>query len=325
METEKVKQQEIQVSEDSLANKKNFSDMMLDKIEEMGELNRIHFPDNYSPQNAIASAWLMIQDMKTKINGVEFPVLTACTKRSIANSVLDLVIQGLSLSKRQAYLIPYKQELTLQRSYFGTVSVAKRFDGIKEVFAQCVYPSESFRYGYDECGNTVIEKHVPLPIDKIGTEEFIGVYAVVVKEDGSKRTEIMSRQQVINAWGMGKGYGKSKAHREFPDQMAKKTVINRACKMSVNTSNDSDLLIGAFNRTTENEYKENGVKDVTVEQPKLEANTEVLEMPEKTETYEELDAVEPEEVESSGPDDEEMKEIHQMEMAEAEEKPGWMK
>ena len=35
-------------------------------------------------------------------------------------------------------------------------------------------------------------------------------------------------------------------HAQFPEDMAKKTLLNHACKLIVNTSDDSDLLIRAF-------------------------------------------------------------------------------
>ena len=38
--------------------------------------------------------------------------------------------------------------------------------------------------------------------------------------------------------------------------MAKRTVINRACKYYVNTSTDADMLIQAINRTIDNEFKD---------------------------------------------------------------------
>ncbi|MEK1438368.1 recombinase RecT, partial [Limosilactobacillus fermentum] len=48
---------------------------------------------------------------------------------------------------------------------------------------------------------------------------------------------------------------------KFSDEMAKRTVINRAAKMFINTSDDSDLLTGSINAATEAEYEE--PKDVT--------------------------------------------------------------
>ena len=44
--------------------------------------------------------------------------------------------------------------------------------------------------------------------------------------------------------------------------MAKRTVLNRAAKMFINTSDDSDLLTGAINDTTSNEYDDER-RDVT--------------------------------------------------------------
>lgn len=48
--------------------------------------------------------------------------------------------------------------------------------------------------------------------------------------------------------------------------MAKRTVINRAAKMYINTSDDSDLLTGSINTVTANEYEDEPErKDVTPE------------------------------------------------------------
>lgn len=72
--------------------------------------------------------------------------------------------------------------------------------------------------------------------------------------------------------------------QNFGQEMAKRTVLNRAAKMFINTSDDSDLLSGAINQTTENEYDDdrNERKDVT---PKDEQAknlfTQALEQPQK--------------------------------------------
>ena len=55
--------------------------------------------------------------------------------------------------------------------------------------------------------------------------------------------------------------------------MAKRTVINRAAKMYINTSDDSDLLAGSINTVTANEYEDEPErKDVTPETPKSTAD-----------------------------------------------------
>ncbi len=63
--------------------------------------------------------------------------------------------------------------------------------------------------------------------------------------------------------------------------MAKKTVINRACKMYANTSDDSDILIEAFNNTDKT-YDEkdivDNVKYEVKEEIKDKANKEPLDI-----------------------------------------------
>ena len=87
------------------------------------EQGRLQLPPNYSAQNALYSAWLTLQGVKDKNDR---PALQVCTKESITNSLLDMVIQGLNPSRKQCYFIPYGNALTLQRSYFGTMGVTKR-------------------------------------------------------------------------------------------------------------------------------------------------------------------------------------------------------
>src|SRR5699024_6132612 len=52
---------------------------------------------------------------------------------------------------------------------------------------------------------------------------------------------------------------------KFPQEMAKRTVINRAAKAFINTSHDNDDFIRAINNSTESEY-ENERKDITPEE-----------------------------------------------------------
>lgn len=63
--------------------------------------------------------------------------------------------------------------------------------------------------------------------------------------------------------------------------MAKRTVINRAAKNFINTSDDSDLLVQAINNSTENEYDNERV-DVTPDEVKKEisenANSEIIDV-----------------------------------------------
>lgn len=66
----------------------------------------------------------------------------------------------------------------------------------------------------------------------------MAAYAVVIMRDGSRHIEVMTLDMIRSAWGQGAAKGSSPAHRNFTDQMAKKTVIARACKIALESTAD---------------------------------------------------------------------------------------
>lgn len=250
---------------------KNISDGVLNRVKELEKTGALQFPPNYSYSNALKSAWLIIQETTTGKNSGNKPVLEVCTKESIANSLLDMVVQGLSPVKKQCYFIAYDNKLQLSRSYMGTVAVTKRLKGIKDVKAYCIYEGDEFETEFDVMTATLkITKFNP-KFENVDITKIKGAFAVIIGEDGPVHLEIMSMAQIKAAWSMGHAKGGSGAHKDFTDEMAKKSVINRACKMYANTSDDSDVLIEAFNNTTENDSK-----DPVREEIVTNANTEEL-------------------------------------------------
>jgi recombinational DNA repair protein RecT len=177
----------------------------------------------------------------------------SCTNESIYNALLDMAVQGLNPGKKQCYFIAYGNQLLLQRSYMGTVMVAKRLGGIKDVHANVVYLGDEFKYDVIVDGGVDVTSHSSA-LENRGPDKIIAAYAAIRLNDGGRYTELMTISEIKKAWGQGATRGNSPAHQNFPEEMAKKTVINRACKLFVNTSDDSDLLSDSFNRTTDNEY-----------------------------------------------------------------------
>ena len=223
----------------------SIADGVMSRIETMQEEGSIHFPPNYSAANALRSAWLQIQQLTDKTGR---PAIEVCTRDSIANALLNTVIQGLSPAKKQVYYIVYKDQLQAQRSYFGTVAATKRVPGVKDVWADVVYDGDEFQVDKVRGGWRVTE-HKSKP-ENINPEKIRYAYAVIERDDGTEYTEVMTWAQIQKSWAKSRSADHS-VHKEFPDQMAKRTVINRACKMYFNTSDDSDMLIEAFNETGE--------------------------------------------------------------------------
>lgn len=196
------------------------------------------FPKDYNPTNALMGAYLIMKETTDK-NGKN--ILESCSQASIANSLMDMVTLGLNASKKQGYFISYGGKCQFQKSYFGNITLAKR-NGLKSVNAEIIYQGDTFKYHIED-GMKVIDEHIQ-DFMNIDNDKIIGAYAVGVMEDGTKIVEVMNINQLKKAWNQRMGGLKedaSSTHTKFKDQMAKKTVINRLCKMIGNTSTDGNI------------------------------------------------------------------------------------
>lgn len=212
-------------------------DFTLNRIQELENTGSLQIPKDYSAPNALRAAWLLLQDTKD-LN--KQPVLNSCTRDSIANALLKMVVQGLNPIKRQCSFIAYGQTLTCQREYQGSIAIAKRY-GLKSIVANAVFSGDDFAFEVDiENGRKKITKHNSTFESFGGAVK--GAYSVIEMVDGTKNVEVMSMQQIQAAWNQGQSKGQSPAHKNFPDQMACKTVINRAVKTIINSSDDADLF-----------------------------------------------------------------------------------
>lgn len=220
----------------------NISEQVLSRIEQFQKDGSMILPKNYSVENHMKSAWLALQEVEDKEH---HKALQICTKESIANSLLDMVLQGLSVSKKQGYFIVYGNKLIFQRSYFGTIALAKRAGGIvSEPVANVIYDGDDFQYEIDpKTAKVAIVKHSQ-KLENIDNSKIKGAYTLVPLADGTTQVTIMSMQQIRAAWGQGATKGNSPAHKNFAEEMAKKTVIGRACKAIINSSDDAWLYDG---------------------------------------------------------------------------------
>ena len=240
--TSQNSQQQVATQSKAIAKFENISEQVLNKIEKFQADGGLTLPANYSVENHMKSAWLILQSTKDRDGN---PALSVCTKDSIANALFDMVLQGLAVSKNQGYFIVYGNKLEFQRSYFGTVALAKRTGGIKkEPVANVIYEGDEFVYSIDpNTARIQIIKHEQ-KIENIDNNKIKAAYALVTLGDGTTQVTIMSIQQIRAAWQQGATKGNSPAHKNFAEEMAKKTVIGRACKMIINSSDDAWLYEG---------------------------------------------------------------------------------
>ncbi len=198
----------------------------------------LSFPADYNPTNALMGAYLIMKETTDK-NGK--CILESCSQASIANSLMDMATLGLNASKKQGYFIAYGGKCQFQKSYFGNITLARR-NGLKTINAEIIYDGDTFKY-HIENGMKVIDIHEQ-DFMNIDNDKILGAYAVAVMDDGRKVVEVMNINQLKKAWNQRMGGLKedaSSTHMKFKDQMAKKTVINRLCKLIGNTSTDGNI------------------------------------------------------------------------------------
>lgn len=209
---------------------------VLDKVNEFAALEQIKLPPDYSPENAIKSSYLILSEQQVK--GVS--VLQHCTRASISKALLKMVTEGLSPMKQQGAFIPYGDKLTWQRQYGGNIALAKRFGKVRAVTGEVIYEEDRFEYEMNGEGRKKLVSHVQ-EFSNIDMNKIIGAYATVILDDGTTYIEVMNMAQIRQAWQQGATKGNSPAHKNFPDQMCKKTAINRACTSIIQSSDDAAL------------------------------------------------------------------------------------
>ncbi|WP_132329422.1 recombinase RecT [Limosilactobacillus reuteri] len=245
------------------------TDLVLDRVKQMQDTQDLSLPKNYNASNALNAAFLELQKVQDRNHR---PALEVCSHDSIVKSLLDMTLQGLSPAKDQCYFIVYGKELQMQRSYFGTVAAVKRLDGVKKVRAEVVHEDDAFAIGANEDMELIVKQFIP----KFENQDkpIIGAFAMIKTDEGTDFT-VMTKKEINQSWAQTRQKN-NKVQQNFSQEMAKRTVLNRAAKMFINTSDDSDLLTGAINDTTSNEYDDER-RDVTPVEDEKESTDELLE------------------------------------------------
>lgn len=223
----------------------DYTKVVQKQIEELSSTKAIVVPPDYIVGNAIQEAYLNLLTVNDR-NGK--PALEVCEPSSIVRAIRNMVIQGLTVGKKQAYFIVYGNQLNMSRSYFGTMAVAKRFGNVVDIKSEVIVEGDKVEVEIIN-GEMRVSMHKPVSFfdRKVTYENIKGAYAIVLLKGGEQKWEVMNRDQIMAAWNKSKS--SQGTHKEFPDQMAKKTVISRALKMIINSSDDSSMLVEAFNES----------------------------------------------------------------------------
>lgn len=230
------------MSENQVVVKKQseITEQVFGKVKQLQEAGSLVLPKSYAAGNALKSAQLILAETKDKTGKLATEV---CTKESVANCLLDMVKMGLEPSKKQCYFVIYGDKLQLMTSYFGKLAIAKRVADLDEVKAFVIYDGDEFEMEFNLDDLTMqLKTYKPNPLN-VNLDKITGAFAIPVFKDGTRGDLVyMSYQQIKNSWNQGYAKGNSGAHKNFTDEMCKKTIITRVCKTLINSSDDGDLV-----------------------------------------------------------------------------------
>lgn len=251
--------------------KADISAQVLSKIDAFQKSGELTLPKDYNAENALKSAYIILSDPKNNI-------LAKCDKSSVAEALLKMVVYGVSPIKKQCYFIPYGEKVECSISYAGNIAIAKRYGKLKSIKGNAIFDGDTFDFEVDNVtGRRKVIKHFQT-LDSVGSNKIKGAYAVYELTDGTIDVEVMNISQIQMAWGQGGSKGNSPAHKNFADQMAVKTVINRACKLLISSSDDSVLYDPLEDEKVIDFTAENVAHEV-----KKEANKEVMDFSQEEE------------------------------------------
>lgn len=241
------------------------ADSILASFNKLAVQGQLVFPKGYSVGNQLK---LMYTNLSQNGN------LVGVSDISIGEALTEAVIQGLEMDKRQCYFIKYGSKLQMFRSYFGDIAVAKRTGLVKSITARVIYKGDEYEIETAENGEEVIATHRTKLENR--DSDIVGAYAWAVMADGTKRYCIMTWKEIQANWAKSRNSAGT-VQKEFPQEMSKRTVVRRLVKMIFNTSptdlsEESQAVIGSYNRTTEDEYidtkepQNDGVKQIIIDE-----------------------------------------------------------
>ena len=231
---------QVRQNETRLANT-NEAKILLPILTEYANLYRGEIKDEATKKKNILV--LANELSKVKINGR--PAIEAASSSSIREVALKVITEDIDLSKKQAVLIPYGNDITLQKQFYGNVALAKQvFNNNIEFYSQLVYPGDEFEiikngngFGRDKYEHTTSPKNMVQVVNgykQAATPTFVYTYVIDLTTDKVIATNCFSFERCNTSWSQA---GIKPTHKKFPGEMMIKTCESYLATRLYNKSN----------------------------------------------------------------------------------------
>lgn len=158
------------------------------------------------------------------VNDDKTGALRRCSQESFLAALLDCLACGLLPTHGRGQLIPYGSEVKFQIGYQGILELAARAGITAKPYL--IFKDDEFDW---VAGTDERIFHKPKFNAERSPETLVGAYVVATYLDGSKRFEVMTKDEIDAIKDRSKAGDKGPWKSDYLE-MAKKTVIRRASK-----------------------------------------------------------------------------------------------
>lgn len=202
---------------------KSLGDVVINRISEMVKNEGLALPHGYNHVNAIKASLLKLSETKDRSGR---PFTEVCTPTSIQSALMEMAQAGLDVSKNQGYFSVYGNVLKFGRQYQGATRKIQDYFPNYTPCPRVIHQGDLFAYATDpETGRRRLVKHEQL-LENIDNE-ITGAYLYIPCLDGGQDLYIMTWKMIQQAW-MKSNNSNLTVHKQFPEKMACKTIINSA-------------------------------------------------------------------------------------------------
>lgn len=177
-------------------------------------------PEGFNKQRFTLNCITVMKDNLKDFSGID--------PTSVAVAFAKGAYLGLDFFNKECYAIPYGGKVNFQTDYKGEIKLTKKYskNPIKDIYAKNVREGDFFEERIEN-GNQIVNFR-PEPFSD---KKIIGTFAVVLYKDGSMMYDTMSVSEIEHTRTSYSKAANSKAWKQSPGEMYKKTVLRRLCKM----------------------------------------------------------------------------------------------
>ena len=200
------------------------------------------------------------------------PELQKYPKEILATALVRSAQDNLDALNNEVYIYKgYGDKLTYTISYKGLkkMAIEKSVRPIKDIYAKPIFEGDIVEETFTDG-----EAKINYKSNFMKRGKWIGVFAVCVFKDGSEIYELMNMEQINAIKAKSRNSG---AWKDFPQEMAKKSVIRRLCKnvtLDFKDKQQADMFSGADEFITD--PKEQAASDIENNANQIPLDDEVV-------------------------------------------------